>query len=131
MSMLSFPKSKFSPRFARLIAPKEDGAVIEYNGKKVALGIPGAQRHSGVEYLNVPLRRVGAPDDAAGAVLLYEFFAFMGVRTTDDLLQFGFTACLLCVRAHIGSDRGCWNIIHMLLCIMQYFVFNATLDHVL
>ncbi|KAF8337692.1 hypothetical protein F5887DRAFT_1240473 [Amanita rubescens] len=53
----------------RLTAPKEDGAVIEYNGKKVALGIPGAQRHSGEEYLNVPLRKVGTPDDAAGAIL--------------------------------------------------------------
>ncbi len=97
--------------------------MIEYNGKKVALGIPGTQRHSNAEaYSNVPLRKAGTPDDAAGAVLLYEFLAFMGVRVTDDLLQFGFTARLLCVRTHIGSDRGCRNIMtrctisHMLLC---------------
>jgi len=54
----------------RLTAPKEEGAVIEYNGKKVALGIPGAQIHSGAEaYSNIPLRKAGTPDDAAGAVL--------------------------------------------------------------
>ena len=105
--------------------------MIEYNGKKVALGIPGAQRHSGAEvYLNVPLRKVGTPDDAAGAILLYEFkLVLMGVRTTDDLFQFGFTARFLCVRAHIGSDWGCRNITTrctMTYVVMQCFFSNAT-----
>ncbi|KAF8722444.1 hypothetical protein AX14_009823 [Amanita brunnescens Koide BX004] len=54
----------------RLTAPKEDGAVIEYDGKKVALGIPGARFQPGAEaYSYVPLRRAGTPDDAAGAIL--------------------------------------------------------------
>ena len=96
----------------RLTAPKEDGAAIEYNGKKIALGIPAARVQSGAEaYSYVPLRKPGTPDDAAGAILLYKFLAFMGTRVTDAMFQFSFTARFLCVRAHIGSDWGCWNII--------------------
>lgn len=86
--------------------------MIEYDGKKVALGIPGARFQPGAEaYSYVPLRRAGTPDDAAGAILLYNLLAFMGTRVTDALFQFGLTARFLCIRAHIGSDRGRWNII--------------------
>ncbi|KAF8627283.1 hypothetical protein AX17_006328 [Amanita inopinata Kibby_2008] len=57
----------------RLTAAKEDGATIEYNGKKVALGVPGAQRPTSTPnpdaYPFIPLRRGGHPDEAAGAVL--------------------------------------------------------------
>jgi len=54
----------------RLTAPKEDGAAIEYNGKKIALGVPVALVQSGAEaYSYVPLRKAGTPDDAAGAIL--------------------------------------------------------------
>ncbi|TFK63081.1 short-chain dehydrogenase/reductase SDR [Pluteus cervinus] len=57
----------------RLTAAKEAGATIEINGKTVALGIPGAPTPKGTSddkaYSHIPLRRVGAPDEAAGAVL--------------------------------------------------------------
>lgn len=58
---------------SRLTAAKEAGATIEIDGKKVALGIPGAPTPKGADdkaYAHIPLRRVGAPDEAAGAVLL-------------------------------------------------------------
>lgn len=59
----------------RLTASKEAGVTIEIDGKKVALGVPGAQRPVSTEamadsYPNIPLRRGGTPDDAAGSVLL-------------------------------------------------------------
>lgn len=57
----------------RLTAPKEEGAVIEIDGKKVALGIPGAPRGASVPgkdaYPHIPLRKAGTPDEAASAVL--------------------------------------------------------------
>jgi len=58
----------------RLTASKEAGVTIEIDGKKVALGVPGAQRPVSTEampdtYPNIPLRRGGTPDDAAGSVL--------------------------------------------------------------
>ncbi|KIL61787.1 hypothetical protein M378DRAFT_187487 [Amanita muscaria Koide BX008] len=57
----------------RLTAPKEEGAVIEIDGKKVALGIPGAPRGASAPdkdaYPHIPLRKAGTPDEAASAVL--------------------------------------------------------------
>jgi len=58
----------------RLTASKEAGATIEIDGKTVALGVPGAQRsvtttQDPESYPQIPLRRGGTPDDAAGSVL--------------------------------------------------------------
>ena len=61
--------------FSSLTQSKEAGASIEIDGKKVALGVPGAQRpvttQAPEEYPFVPLRRGGTPEDAAASVLLY------------------------------------------------------------
>lgn len=57
----------------RLTGSKEDGETIEIEGKKVALGIPGAQARAGQTvsaYDDIPLRRGGAPEEAAAAMLL-------------------------------------------------------------
>lgn len=61
----------------RLTASKEAGVTIEIEGKKVALGVPGAQRPTGAAakttpeaYPLIPLRRGGSTDEAASAVLL-------------------------------------------------------------
>ncbi|KAF9445607.1 NAD(P)-binding protein [Macrolepiota fuliginosa MF-IS2] len=60
----------------RLTASKEAGVTIEIEGKKVALGVPGAQRPVGEaaaknpeSYPLIPLRRGGTTDEAASAVL--------------------------------------------------------------
>ncbi|KAL4065675.1 hypothetical protein V8B97DRAFT_1875114 [Scleroderma yunnanense] len=56
----------------RLTAAKEDGALIEIDGKKVALGIPGTQaQNSGsiTAYADIPLRRGATPDEAGAAML--------------------------------------------------------------
>ncbi|KIM39054.1 hypothetical protein M413DRAFT_19875 [Hebeloma cylindrosporum] len=58
----------------RLTASKEAGVTIEIDGKKVALGVPGAQRpvsstQEPEAYPFIPLRRGGTPEDAAGSVL--------------------------------------------------------------
>jgi len=56
----------------RLTAAKEDGATIEIEGKKVALGIPGAQARvaeSVSAYVDIPLRRGATADEAAAAML--------------------------------------------------------------
>jgi 3-oxoacyl-[acyl-carrier protein] reductase len=58
----------------RLTAAKESGATIEIEGKKVALGIPGAKPPSQATpdtYPHIPLRRIGTADEAAAATLLY------------------------------------------------------------
>ena len=49
--------------------------TIEIEGKKVALGVPGAQRPTSTApqpdvYPHIPLRRGGTPEEAAAAVLL-------------------------------------------------------------
>ncbi|KAF9070071.1 short-chain dehydrogenase/reductase SDR [Rhodocollybia butyracea] len=60
----------------RLTAAKEAGVTLEIDGKKVALGIPGAKAatdpaaQSGAAYPHIPLRRGGTPDEAAAAMLL-------------------------------------------------------------
>ncbi|EPQ61243.1 NAD P-binding protein [Gloeophyllum trabeum ATCC 11539] len=54
----------------RLTQAKEQGAAIEIEGKKVALGIPGMKEPApDANYPNIPLNRPGEPDEAAAAVL--------------------------------------------------------------
>ena len=65
--------------FFSLTASKEAGASIEIDGKKVALGVPGAQRpvttkQAPEDYPFIPLRRGGTPEDAASSVLLFVSF---------------------------------------------------------
>lgn len=60
----------------RLTAAKEAGVTLEIDGKKVALGVPGAkaptdpQAQTGAAYPLIPLRRGATPDEAASAMLL-------------------------------------------------------------
>ena len=55
----------------RLTAAKEEGATIEIEGKKVALGIPQAQgQNSALKYALIPMGRAATPEEAAGGVLL-------------------------------------------------------------
>ena len=54
----------------RLTAAKEEGATIEIEGKKVALGIPTAGRNPAHAAAFIPLGRGATPDEAAGGVLL-------------------------------------------------------------
>lgn len=59
--------------YFRLTAAKEGGAVMEIDGKKVALGVPGRKdisKTSADDYPLIPLRRGGSPDEAAASVLL-------------------------------------------------------------
>jgi 3-oxoacyl-[acyl-carrier protein] reductase len=65
--------------FSSLTASKDAGVTIEIEGKKVALGVPGAQRpvtttQAPEDYPFIPLRRGGTPEDAAASVLLYVSF---------------------------------------------------------
>ncbi|KAJ3934899.1 MAG: hypothetical protein NXY57DRAFT_598620 [Lentinula lateritia] len=59
----------------RLTAAKENGATMEIDGKKVALGVPGAKpptdaaRQSGEAYPLIPLKRGGNADEAAASML--------------------------------------------------------------
>ncbi|KAN0101002.1 hypothetical protein V8E55_000986 [Tylopilus felleus] len=56
----------------RLTSSKEDGATIEIEGKKVALGIPAAQARAAESvnaYADIPLRRGASADEAAAAML--------------------------------------------------------------
>ncbi|KAF5344246.1 hypothetical protein D9758_012346 [Tetrapyrgos nigripes] len=59
----------------RLTAAKEAGVTIDIDGKKVALGVPGAKpptdtaTTSGDAFPNIPLRRGANPDEAAAAML--------------------------------------------------------------
>lgn len=61
--------------------------TIEIDGKKVALGVPGAARPQDSQpdpnaYPLIPLRRGGTPDEAAAAVLLYVFMPHRGIYLT-------------------------------------------------
>ncbi|KAJ7152396.1 hypothetical protein C8R46DRAFT_1121191 [Mycena filopes] len=54
----------------RLTAAKEAGTTIEIDGKKVALGVPGATPESRAAAApGIPLQRGGTPEEAAAAVL--------------------------------------------------------------
>ena len=50
---------------------KEEGASIEIEGKKVVLGILGAQARSVTAYSDIPLRRGATPDEAAAVMILW------------------------------------------------------------
>jgi 3-oxoacyl-[acyl-carrier protein] reductase len=88
MSLLSplFILMCYSSTFSSLTAAKEAGASIEIDGKKVALGVPGAQgpgtaAQTAEQYSFIPLRRGGTPEDAAASVLLY--VSYVLTRATD------------------------------------------------
>ena len=58
----------------RLTANKEEGAFVEVDGQKVALGIPEKQKKAGAgagaaAHADIPLRRPGTATEAASAVL--------------------------------------------------------------
>ncbi|KAG2099638.1 uncharacterized protein F5147DRAFT_712210 [Suillus discolor] len=57
----------------RLTAAKEDGATIEIDGQKVALGIPGARQRAIAQnasaYVDIPLQRGATADEAAAGML--------------------------------------------------------------
>ncbi|KAG1768043.1 hypothetical protein EV702DRAFT_1145454 [Suillus placidus] len=57
----------------RLTAAKEDGATIEIDGQKVALGIPGAKQRAAAQTVNafvdIPLQRGATADEAAAGML--------------------------------------------------------------
>jgi len=54
--------------------------TIEIDGKKVALGVPGAKppapegAAAADQYPFIPLKRGGTPEDAAGSMLLWVHF---------------------------------------------------------
>lgn len=54
----------------RLTAAKEQGASIEIDGKKVALGIPMGGKVPSNPFAHIPLNKAATPDEAAGGVLL-------------------------------------------------------------
>lgn len=58
----------------RLTAAKEDGATIEIDGQKVALGIPGARQRAAAQntnaFVDIPLQRGATADEAAAGMLL-------------------------------------------------------------
>ncbi|KAJ7660858.1 hypothetical protein DFH06DRAFT_1089278 [Mycena polygramma] len=53
----------------RLTAAKEAGVTMEIDGKKVALGVPGASPDAPAAAPGIPLRRGGNADEAAAAML--------------------------------------------------------------
>ena len=101
-----------------LTASKEAGATIEVNGKKVALGVPGAPRPETADekaYAGIPLRRGGTVEDAAGAVLLCVSLlpstpTFSGL--TIQLHQPLLSSSLVCLWTHPRGDRWCWHLKH-------------------
>ncbi|GAO47649.1 NAD(P)-binding protein [Saitoella complicata NRRL Y-17804] len=58
----------------RLTAAKEEGAFVEVEGKKVALGIPGGRKKGSDDAVkalsDIPLGRPGSAKEAAGSILL-------------------------------------------------------------
>ncbi len=54
-----------------VVQGKEEGASISVGGEKVKLGIPGGDslREMAAE-LTIPMKRIGTPQEAAGAMLL-------------------------------------------------------------
>lgn len=56
----------------RLTAAKEEGATIEIDGQKVALGIPGARQRAAQSvnaFVDIPLQRGATADEAAAGML--------------------------------------------------------------
>lgn len=112
----------------RLTAAKEDGATIEIDGKKVALGIPGGKSAatgggSGGSVPGIPLGRGGTPDDAAGSILLYVYSSACDPRKLENTYlpsvcsQFGFTACIVRLRAYSRGDGWTRHLITSRCCI--------------
>lgn len=70
---IHLPLIIIADKHGSLTASKEAGATIEIDGKKVALGVPGAQRPVDTPapetYSFIPLRRGGTPEDAAASIL--------------------------------------------------------------
>ena len=71
-SALDSAKWNLIDAFDRLTQAKEEGAIIEIDGKKVALGIPGsgANQSGPRAYPLIPLARGASPDEAANGMLL-------------------------------------------------------------
>ena len=71
-SALDSAKWNLTDAFDRLTQAKEEGAIIEIDGKKVALGIPGsgANQSGPKAYPLIPLARGASPDEAANGMLL-------------------------------------------------------------
>ena len=105
-----FPLSNLILVFcSSLTAAKEDGATIEIDGKKVALGIPKAQGNASgsgpLAFASIPLRREGSPDEAAAAVLLYVFIPVyrLHCRSLRIFDQSGIALSVVCIWSHVGS----------------------------
>jgi len=54
----------------RLTRSKESGDFIEVDGKKIQLGIPQSNASGANKHENIPLRRPGRVDEAAGGILM-------------------------------------------------------------
>jgi len=54
----------------RLTRSKESGDFIEVDGKKIQLGIPQSNASGANKFENIPLRRPGKVEEAAGGILL-------------------------------------------------------------
>ena len=96
-----------------LTASKEAGASIEIDGKKVALGVPGAQppvttTQAPDQYPFIPLRRGGTPEDAAASVLLYVSYVITCASDFNLCPQLGLASSFICFRAYSGSYGWCW-----------------------
>jgi 3-oxoacyl-[acyl-carrier protein] reductase len=73
--------------YIRLTAPKEGNEVMEIDGKKVALGIPGAPRAAQATpdaYAHIPLKREGTVEEAAAGMLLCVAFNFLSWLMSAD-----------------------------------------------
>ena len=73
-----------------MTAAKEDGATIEVDGQKVALGIPGAKQRtpqSVNSFVGIPLGRGGNADEAAAGMLLYVFRLHLDALANDCLFS--------------------------------------------
>ena len=70
----SITECRISEAYNRLTQAKEEGATIDIDGKKVALGIPGtstgANQTGPKAYPLIPLARGASPDEAANGMLL-------------------------------------------------------------
>jgi hypothetical protein len=115
--------------FSSLTQSKEAGASIEIDGKKVALGVPGAQRpvtttQAPEDYPLIPLRRGGTPEDAASSVLLYVPYVRTLLLISNICPQLGLTSCFVCLRAYSGSYRWCWYLRKREQCTNVMFVLH-------
>ena len=95
-----------------MTAAKEEGAFIEIDGKKVALGIPGRKPPSAADasasakaYPDIPLARPGTADEAAAGVLLcVSICPLHPDYESHRRVQFGIPSGFICLWAHSGSN---------------------------